>query len=344
MAGKPPRIKPRVDDLLFGEETESLEAPRQRFGQRQGRRAQINKMERTALMREAERQAAGDIQSLPIGQVIQVFSLYCHVKGPEGMRLCVVRKTLNKLIDCSIVVGDEVRFRDADTVSQIPGEPFKEAVIEELLPRRTMLTRADSFQEARQQPIVANAQQVLIVASVVLPDVKWGLIDRMLVAARAGGLEPMVCLNKVDLAEDMKSADEVLDHYAAMGIQCAKISATTDIGLGAIRDWLKDKMTVLSGHSGVGKSTLIAAIQPGLDIRIGAISNYTAKGRHTTSSARRYELDAGGCVIDTPGVKMFGLWGVTRENLPEFFPDVAGGDAPQWRLESYQRILESLAG
>src|SRR6185312_6414173 len=102
------------------------------------------------------------------------------------------------------------------------------------------------------------------------------------------------------------------------------------------------RTTVLAGHSGVGKSTLINAIEPALDLRIGAISNYTGKGRHTTTSARRYPLTIGGAVIDTPGVKMFGLWGVSRENLPEFYPDVAAGNAPPWRQENFERILESL--
>jgi ribosome biogenesis GTPase len=92
----------------------------------------------------------------------------------------------------------------------------------------------------------------------------------------------------------------------------------------------------------VGKSTLLNAVQSSLRLRTGEISNYTGKGRHTTTSARRYPLDIGGAVIDTPGVKLFGLWGVTRDNLADFFPDLASGQAPEWRKESYQRIAQSL--
>jgi ribosome biogenesis GTPase len=110
-----------------------------------------------------------------------------------------------------------------------------------------------------------------------------------------------------------------------------------------LRELLKDRTTVLAGHSGVGKSSVIRAIQPQLDIRVGEVSEYTAKGRHTTTSARRYVLDFGGAVVDTPGVKVFGLWGVTAQNLDEFFPDVAAHAAPQWRTESYERILESFS-
>jgi len=101
------------------------------------------------------------------------------------------------------------------------------------------------------------------------------------------------------------------------------------IGLEELRELLRDRTTVLAGHSGVGKSTLLNSIQPTLRLRTGEISNYTGKGRHTTTSARRYPLDFGGAVIDTPGVKLFGLWGVKRENVGEFFPDVASGQAPR---------------
>ena len=127
-----------------------------------------------------------------------------------------------------------------------------------------------------------------------------------------------------------------------LGMPTLRTSADTREGLEELKLTLKDRATVLAGHSGVGKSSLIRAIQPQLDIRIGEVSEYTDKGRHTTTSARRYPLDFGGAVIDTPGVKQFGLWGITRERLEELFPDVANGSAPAWRVESYQRIAESL--
>ena len=100
---------------------------------------------------------------------------------------------------------------------------------------------------------------------------------------------------------------------------------------------------MLAGHSGVGKSSLIRAIQPHLDLRIGAISGFNDKGRHTTTSARWYPLEFGGSVIDTPGVKLFGLWNVTRENLINYFPDVESDVAPEWRVESFKRIELTLA-
>src|SRR5205085_8096719 len=120
-------------------------------------------------------------------------------------------------------------------------------------------------------------------------------------------------------------------------------SVEAKIGLDQVREMLRDKTTVLAGHSGVGKSSLIRAIQPQLDLRIGAISGYNDKGRHTTTSAKSYPLDFGGAVIDTPGVKLFGLWNVTRENLVDFFPDIASDIAPQWRVRRVGRVLVTLS-
>jgi ribosome biogenesis GTPase len=138
-------------------------------------------------------------------------------------------------------------------------------------------------------------------------------------------------------------AQEALRHYSSLGIRTLQTSVPRGVGLEELREVLRGRTTVLAGHSGVGKSSLIRALEPTLDIRIGAISGYTGKGRHTTTSARRYALSFGGYVIDTPGVKLFGLWGLSEQNLLEYFPDVSGGSAPPWRQASYQRILQSLA-
>jgi len=266
---------------------------------------------------------------------------------------------MTRLSKAFIVVGDRVRFRDiglkGDAGEFVGGslDPTSppDGVIEDVLPRKSLLTRSDSFKGLTQHPIIANADQVLIVASIRQPYAKWGLIDRMLVAAKAGNLSPIVCLNKIDLAtpaedgappKDLVEADAVLDHYATLGIAVLRTSVTTRRGLDELRALIKDRTTVLAGHSGVGKSSLVMAVEAGLDIRIGDVSRYTDKGRHTTTSARRYPLVAGGMLIDTPGVKQFGLWGVTRENLESFFPDVAAKTAPPWRLASYQRLMEGL--
>ena len=343
---KGPREKDLTSRYLSGGMDEDRVDRAQRFTDR-SKNAEQNKILKTAMMRaEEDHQSAIDIEAMPVGEVIQVLSVYSEVEHDGKPYLCVVRKTLSKVSDTSIVVGDRVRFSPVTEgrIGEKNQQDSPEGVIEQILPRKTVLTRTDSFKGVEQHPIVANAEQMLLVASVREPNVKWGLIDRMLVAAQAGGLKPIVCMNKIDLGseKDLAGARDVLGHYRTLGVVTLETSIEREASLDELRNVLRDGTTVLAGHSGVGKSSLARAIQPSLDLRVGAISGYTGKGRHTTTSARRYVLEFGGAVIDTPGVKMFGLWGVTRANLAEFFPDVIGGSAPQWRRESYQRIVESL--
>jgi ribosome biogenesis GTPase len=336
MKRKKARESNLTEKYLSGELDEADIDAQERFGAR-SKHFEAGKILKTAILR-AEQQSDGDVQSLPVGDVIQVFSLYSDVNVSGKLYQCVVRKTLSKLSDSAIVVGDRVRVRDLDLIDE-QGKP--QAVIEQVLPRSSILTRSDSFKGIEQHPIVANARQMLIVASVREPKVKWGLVDRMLIAAQAGNLKPIVCLNKSDLGldDDSKSA---LAHYAAIDVETLTTSVPASRGLEELKDLLRDQITVLAGHSGVGKSTLINAVEPNLNLRTGDISNYTGKGRHTTTSARRYPLSTGGAVIDTPGVKLFGLWGVTSDNLLDFFPDIAENNAPEWRTQSFDRIKESL--
>jgi ribosome biogenesis GTPase len=348
MKGKPKKSA-REKDLtaryLSGNLDEDRVESQQRFTRRNAD-AQQNRILKTSLLRAADEGFAGELESLAVGEVTQVHSLFSDVQVGDLSYLCVVRKTLSKISDTAVVVGDRVRIRSTG-VTHENGQP--EAVIEQVLPRDTVLTRADSFKQQLAHPIVANAENLLIVASIAQPYVKWGMIDRMIIAGLSGGLKPTICLNKIDLLmhdkvalKEIGFADEALAHYATLGVSTIRTSASLDQGLDELRGLLRGTTTVLAGHSGVGKSSLLAAVQHGLDLRVGEISKYTGKGRHTTTSARRYPLEIGGAVIDTPGVKMLGLWNVTSESLVEFFPDVEAGTAPQWRVESYRRILESL--
>lgn len=338
------RKKKREQDLtgryLAGDLDEDQVDSSQRFSRR-SKFAEQEKILRTAALRASSQ----PVEALPLGQVIQVYSLFCEVLHKQTVYLCVTRKTLNRISATNIVVGDRVHFRPSGTSDEL-GRP--EGVIEQTLPRQTVLTRSDSFKAIEQHPIVANAEQMLIVVSLLQPRVKWGLVDRMIVAAQAGGLQPIICLNKIDLASDAAGVDaldesiKVLNHYSGLGLTVLRTSVLQDAGLDDLRHLLKDHTTVLAGHSGVGKSSLINALEPGLDLRTGAVSTMTEKGRHTTTSARCHPLSFGGTVIDTPGVKLFGLWGVTQGNLDDFFPDVEAGTAPAWRIKSYERIRASV--
>jgi ribosome biogenesis GTPase / thiamine phosphate phosphatase len=338
---KNPRDKDLTSQYLRGAMDEDALDAKEDYSGRDAS-AQKKKMEQTAQLREAEEITTPDVEKLPVGDVVQVYSLFADVVHEGTTWLCVIRKTMQKLGQPPIV-GDRVRFRDTG-MKDDKGRP--EAVIEQILPRETVLTRADSFKGVIQQPIVANARQMLIVTSLKEPRIKWGIIDRMIVAAQGGGLAAILCMNKMDLvnSEEMEFARSAMRHYQTLGARTLETSVTNKTGLEELRQILAAGPTVLAGQSGVGKSSLIRAIEPALDLRIGAISGYTGKGRHTTTSAKRYPLADGGYVIDTPGVKLFGLWGVTRDNLSEYFPDVVNGKAPPWRVESYERIAESLGG
>lgn len=342
---KGPREKDLTRRFLSGDYDPDRIDSGERFGDRT-KNAQQRKMLRTAAMRAEEGTTEADLERLPVGEVIQVYSLHAEVEWNGVAYLCVLRRTLGRVREDFLVVGDRVRF----TPGQTPDETGKmQGVIEQVLPRRTVLARAESFRGWECQPIVANAEQMLIVLSVVQPRIKWGLVDRMLVAAGAGGVSPILCLNKVDLVQSdaqgpgqYELAQGILSHYASMGVGIIETSVPAAVGLDELRRILKDRSTALAGHSGVGKSSLIGALQPGLELRTAEVSPTNEKGRHTTTSARRYRLDFGGEVIDTPGVRQFGLWNVTADNLEDFFPDIQAGDAPQWRQESYAKIAASL--
>jgi ribosome biogenesis GTPase / thiamine phosphate phosphatase len=335
---KGPREKDLTERYLSGGFDEDRVDARQQFN----RRSKFHQQNKTA--KTAGERAAVD-ESLPRGFVTQVFSRYLQVRDEAGVeRRCIARKTLARTHESQIVVGDRVRFSPLVE----PGQDV-EGTIEFLEPRTTLLTRADSFKAIEQHPIVVNAERMLIVASLWAPFARWGLIDRMLVAAAAGGLEPVVCLNKVDLADESDKsrgqailAEAALSHYESLGVRSLRTSVRRGQGIDELRRELIGRHTVLAGHSGVGKSSLVHAADGSIDLRIGEVSAIHLKGKHTTTSAKYYDLAGGGAVIDTPGVKLFGLWNVTAESLSDHFPDVEAGTAPPWREESYRRMLESL--
>jgi ribosome biogenesis GTPase len=251
------------------------------------------------------------------GLVTAVRGLIADVEGPDGVSYaCTVRRVLRtRCIDQRhpVTVGDRVRF----VLGRVRGDAPPEGVISEVLPRRSELCRAN---EKRTHLIAANVDQLIVVASVDCPPLKPSLIDRYLISASAGRMAGVVCLNKIDLDVDGAALD-VLDRYRRIGYPTIATSTTDGRGIDELRAVLKDKSSVLAGQSGVGKSSLLNAVQPGLRLRTGDVSIETGKGRHTTTTAQLLKLDAGGYVVDTPGIRAFELAMVPLNELETHFAE-----------------------
>lgn len=253
---------------------------------------------------------SADADQCQRGRVIKVFGLQSVVETDDGKQVrCAVRRLLKSLVtdERSIVTtGDLVWFRSAGN---------DEGMIERVEPRHGILTRAS---RRREHVLVANVDQLVIVMSLVEPDLKPHLIDRYLAAAERGGLMPIVCLNKADLVEAWQ-LQSLIGAYAQLGIAPVLTSAKTGLGIDRLRELLSGQATVFSGQSGVGKSSLLNAIQPELALRVRTVSEVNQKGRHTTTTAEFIKLDFGGWVIDTPGVRQFQIWDIIPEEVEGFF-------------------------
>jgi len=221
----------------------------------------------------------------------------------------VVLKSLSTDQRHVLAVGDFVWFR-----------PFGsgEGVVERIEPRHRVLSRTS---RGRQHVIVANVDQLLIVSSAAEPVLKPNLIDRLLVTAERSRIRPIICINKVDLV-DPAELQPIVGVYGQMGYRVLLVSMVTRFGLERLRHVFKDQATVLAGQSGVGKSSLLNAVEPELNLRVRTVSQDSQKGRHTTTGAQLIPLKCGGYVVDTPGVRQFQLWDVIAEEVAGFYRDV----------------------
>jgi ribosome biogenesis GTPase len=253
-----------------------------------------------------------------------------------------------------LVVGDRV-----GVVGDVSGAPDTLARVVRVAERRSVLRRTADDDDPVERVLVANADQLVIVTAVADPEPRTGLIDRCLVAAYDAGLDPLLCLTKTDLADPAT----LLAGYIPLGL--AYVTSRRDLDPADLRTYLIGRTSVLVGHSGVGKSTLVNALVPGTDRAIGSVNAVTGRGRHTSSSALALELPEGGWVIDTPGVRSFGLAHVSPDAVVAAFSDlaagtaqcprgcshdepecaldawVAAGHAPAARLDSLRRLLRA---
>lgn len=250
------------------------------------------------------------------GRVIRVHGLYSIVETASRQQYrCAVRRLLKSLStdERSIVTtGDRVWFRPS-------GE---EGLIESVEPRHGLLNRAS---RKRQHVLVANVDQVVFVMSLVEPDLKPHLIDRYLASAEQGGITPILCLNKADLV-DAADYQPLLGAYSQLGVPTLLTSSRTGQGVEELLDMLRDRETVFSGQSGVGKSSLLNAIEPGLGLRVREVSEGNQKGKHTTTTAELLRLNLpgeqhGSWVVDTPGIRQFALWDIMPEEVEGYFPE-----------------------
>ncbi len=250
------------------------------------------------------------------GRVLCVLGLDSMVEDQEGgVYRCATRRLLKTLATDQrhvVAAGDRVRFRPVENTDP------KEGFIERVEPRKGCICRAS---RGRQQVLVANVDQVAIISSAAEPRLKPNLIDRLLVAAEKGAARPLVCINKIDLV-DPAGLEPLAGVYAQMGYEVLLLSAKTGFGVERFRRALAGRASVVAGQSGVGKSSLLNAIDPSLHIHVQPVSGETEKGKHTTTTARLLPLLGGGYVVDTPGMRQFQLWDVTAEEVAGFYRDL----------------------
>ena len=247
------------------------------------------------------------------GKVITVHGLNSIVQtGNDKFYQCTVRgilKTLSSDLQNVVVVGDDVMIQPID------GE---HAVIERVDPRKGCISRTS---RGKHQIIVSNVDNVVIVGSAAEPNLKPNLIDRMLVSTEYSQIHPIICINKVDLV-DIADLQPIVGQWGQLGYEIHLLSANTGFGIERLKNRLKSFDTVFCGQSGVGKSSILNAVFPELELRTSHVSFESQKGRHTTTAARLIPMPEGGHLIDTPGIRQFQLWDVIPEEVGGYFRDI----------------------
>ncbi len=278
--------------------------------------------------------------------------------GPQSCRV----QTGDAEIEAAVrrqrpVVGDRVRVLDRSGSFEVAG----------VEPRRTRLSRPRVSDAGAEQVIVANVDVVAVVVSILTPPLHPRLIDRYLVAIQYGGAEAILVLNKMDLAtpEHRAEASAVLAPYRAIGVPFFPVSTLTGEGIDLLRDHLARKTAAFVGHSGVGKSALVNALYPEIQRQVGAVWEGYGRGTHTTTVSDLFPVPGGGALIDTPGIRSFGIWNVGPDELAGYFPEFAAfrcrfrdcrhiaepgcavrdaveqGDVAAARYDAYRRLLET---
>ena len=259
---------------------------------------------------------------MPQGIIIRSTGSWYEVLTPERqVYACRLRgkfKLKELKVTNPIAVGDEVVFELEDFNEEERG------VISEILPRRNYLIRKSVHKTAHGHLIATNLDQAVVIATLTFPRTSLGFIDRFLVSAEAFRIPAVVVFNKLDLldAEARAYQEEIVAMYKSIGYRCLLSSTVSGEGIEEFKSLLSNKKTLLSGHSGVGKSSLVNIIAPDLLLRTGEVSTFANKGTHTTTFAEMFEWQENSFLIDTPGIKELGLIDIEKEELAHFFPEM----------------------
>lgn len=292
--------------------------------------------------------------------VVEIWAGGCRVRCEEELLDARMTSRIAEVQRTALAVGDEVRLAEAD----------HDVVVVEVLERRSSLSRPDPMQPSIERVLVANLDRIVLVVTAVDPPFRPRLIDRYLIAAKRGRVAMTVCVNKVDAAGDaLDACRDILESYRAVDIEVLEVSAHTGQGVDALRARLRGTTFAFVGQSGVGKSSLANALSPELALRVGETSEAVGKGRHTTTSASMHRLDDDMTLIDTPGIRSFGLVEMSPSDVRDAFdefrdvagmcrfadcvhrdePDcavkaaVADGRIPALRYRAYARLVDEAA-
>ena len=307
------------------------------------------------------RKTVGEYTDRVSGIVVAVKSSLCTVDVGGEFVDCLLGPDLFMTQKSGLAVGDSVVFAYAKDGT---------AVIQNVAERKTLLSRPDPNKAGIERVIAANVDIAVIVAAIRRPDLKPSLIDRYLIAAQKGGIEPLICINKIDLVDDesRKNELEVLSPYRELGLKILECSAEANLGLEELTAYLAGKVCVFVGHSGTGKTSILNTISPHIDADVGEVHDATGLGRHTTTGSRLYVVGNDVQIIDTPGIREFGLWDMDRDDLKWYFDEfdeftesckysncshthepecavklaVQNGLISEQRYQSYLRILDTI--
>ncbi len=305
----------RVADSSGGDDSAADDAPRHERVSGKGRISRKRTVSGEVVEDEAGTRMLPDVDRsvCRLGRVLRVQGLLSLVRDDAGtMFQCATRRLLKTLSTDQrhvVAAGDIVWFRP---------EGEEQGIIERVEPRRGVVSRTS---RGRQHVLVTNVDQLMIITSAAEPRLKPNLIDRLLVTAEKSGIRPIICVNKIDLV-DPAELMPLVGVYAQLGYDVVFTSATTGLGVDRLREQLAGAQSVVTGQSGVGKTSLLNAVEPGLHLRVQAVSEETQKGKHTTTTAELIPLSMGGYVVDTPGIRQFQLWDVIPEEVAGFYRDL----------------------